>query len=342
MPQLEMLWLELTSLCNLECVHCYADSGPYHQDVGALTESDYVALIKSANKLGCQRIQFIGGEPTLVPYLPRLLLATRSCSFESVEVYTNATHLTDELVGSFLSNHVDVAVSFYSDVPEVHDAVTRRRGSHAATIAGIKKLVSAGVQTRVSVIRMSQNTDRMLQTKELIEELGVCDVSFDDVRQIGRGRDGLDPKQMPDVTQELCGQCGYRRLAVLPSGFVTPCIMSRKCVIGSVKQESLERLIASPKLFEFRSSIRIADAALFAAEEPRSPQCSPNKNPNTSPQCSPNKTCSPVTAPNTSPQCSPNKTCSPVTVPNTSPQCSPNGTCSPVVKTGRSTATQSA
>jgi hypothetical protein len=35
MSRLDMLWLEVTNVCNLECIHCYSNSGPYRDTVNA-------------------------------------------------------------------------------------------------------------------------------------------------------------------------------------------------------------------------------------------------------------------------------------------------------------------
>ncbi|MBC6447570.1 radical SAM protein [Actinokineospora sp. HBU206404] len=63
------LWLELTGRCQLNCTHCYADSGP-SKSHGAMTTSDWLLLIDDAAEIGVREIQFIGGEPTLHPALP--------------------------------------------------------------------------------------------------------------------------------------------------------------------------------------------------------------------------------------------------------------------------------
>ncbi|MGH3779149.1 MAG: radical SAM protein [Pseudonocardiaceae bacterium] len=64
MSGLSFVWLEITGKCQLECVHCYADSGPQGTH-GTMTTEDWVVVIGQAAALGTRMIQFIGGEPTL-------------------------------------------------------------------------------------------------------------------------------------------------------------------------------------------------------------------------------------------------------------------------------------
>jgi 2-iminoacetate synthase ThiH len=57
--------VELTSTCNLACVHCYAESGLQVRDHNPLTTAEYLAVLDAASAAGCTAVQFIGGEPTL-------------------------------------------------------------------------------------------------------------------------------------------------------------------------------------------------------------------------------------------------------------------------------------
>ena len=107
-PPVDFLWLELTNRCNLQCVHCYADSGPTAEK-GTLSKADYIGLMREAFRLGCRRVQFIGGEPTLYRDLPELIRTARQMGFEFIEVYTNLTILPEELLQCFVANRVHVA-----------------------------------------------------------------------------------------------------------------------------------------------------------------------------------------------------------------------------------------
>jgi MoaA/NifB/PqqE/SkfB family radical SAM enzyme len=75
---LNMLWLELTPRCSLQCVHCYADSGPDRPLYSGLGRDDWAKALRQASDLGCKRVQFIGGEPTLHPALSDLVASERA------------------------------------------------------------------------------------------------------------------------------------------------------------------------------------------------------------------------------------------------------------------------
>lgn len=80
--KLEFLWLELTYRCNLSCVHCYSDSSPMVSIVNDLADRENIGILECAAELGCRRIQFIGGEPTLVQSLPDLIDLARARGFK--------------------------------------------------------------------------------------------------------------------------------------------------------------------------------------------------------------------------------------------------------------------
>jgi len=149
--RLDFLWLELTARCNLKCIHCYAESAPIPKFQDKLTPQDYFRLIDEASFLACRKIQFIGGEPTLVRELPDFIKHARKRGFEFIEVFTNGTTISDKLLQCFMDNDVAVAISFYSDKAEIHDDITKKFGSHKATLRNIKRILGAGLRIRAGI-----------------------------------------------------------------------------------------------------------------------------------------------------------------------------------------------
>src|SRR5947209_19312656 len=92
---LRFVWLEITGSCQLACVHCYAESGPTGTH-GTMTGGDWRRVIDQAAALGVRLVQFIGGEPTMHPELPRLVDHALQLQVE-VEVFSNLVHVTPRL-----------------------------------------------------------------------------------------------------------------------------------------------------------------------------------------------------------------------------------------------------
>lgn len=299
---LRFVWLEITGRCQLECTHCYADSGPKGTH-GRMTDIDWHRVIEDAACLGVVTVQFIGGEPTLHPALPRLVghaLAHRM----GVEVFTNLVHVTDRMWDTFTRPGVSLATSWYSDDPGEHSAITRRP-SHGRTAANIAEAVRRTIPLRVGIIGVTEG-QRVDQARQTLTSLGVpADaIGYDDLRQIGRGV----RTATPDASQ-LCGNCADGVLAVSPSGEVWPCVFSRWLPLGNVLDQPLAGILTGPATAGVRAEL----TAAFAERA-----CGPRCNPNCAPQhCTPKQPKKPC-----HPDCAP-KPCQPTCAPRCSPSCNP-------------------
>lgn len=249
---LDFLWLELTNRCNLKCVHCYTDSTPQTGYRDLLTAEDYLSVMNQAYALGCRKMQFIGGEPQLNRDFHRLLVASKTIGFEFVEVFTNLTRLDDETVHFARSAGIGFATSVYSDRPEVHQAITRNRSSHARTINNLKRLIDSDIVTRAAVIQIDQTSAEIQTTKRFLTDLGVRHIRDSRVRAFGRGEDVLSQRSQ---MSELCGHCWSGRICVAPDGAVYPCVMARQWPVGNVLETPLDRIVQSNALKEVRTTI---------------------------------------------------------------------------------------
>ncbi|MFC9084913.1 radical SAM protein [Nocardiopsis dassonvillei] len=242
-----MLWLDLTRQCQLECTHCYNDSGPTKEH-GAMSRNDWFAVIDQAVATGTRHIQLIGGEPTLHP--DALDLATHALDLGmTVEAYSNLVHITDAWWALLQRPGMSLATSYYSTDPAQHNAMTGRPASHRHTRRNIIKALELGVVLRVSII----TTDGVgvEETRAELEALGVARIGLDHVRPYGRGAAG----QAPD-TAGLCGQCGDNRASVGPDGTVSPCIFSTWMGVGNARQAPMVDILAGPEMDHARGAIR--------------------------------------------------------------------------------------
>src|SRR5687767_12144819 len=132
---MRFLWLEITGRCQLQCVHCYAESGPAG-DHGSMTTADWKRVIDQAAGLGAGHVQFIGGEPTQHPALPKLIEHAAAAGLV-IEVFSNLVHLSPELWRAIEAHAVSLACSYYSAEPARHAQITGRAASHRRTEATI-------------------------------------------------------------------------------------------------------------------------------------------------------------------------------------------------------------
>lgn len=246
------LELEITQFCQLRCAHCYSDSGP-HGGRGSMTAEDWERLMDQAAALGVETVQFIGGEPTLDPDMPRLARYALNIGL-NVDVYTNLVHVTSGLWQLFTHPGVSVAFSWYSADPGKHAEVTGSRASYARTKANIAEAVRRGVRLRAGIVEVVDGQDIDAAMDEL-RALGVTAMHADRSRGVGRAAHGQAP-----VVSELCGRCGQGRAAVGMDGQVTPCVLGRFLVAGNVKDTPLGAIFAGDSWREILAKVPARDA----------------------------------------------------------------------------------
>lgn len=248
---LDFLWLEITPKCNLRCLHCYSDSSPERSITDGLEYEDWRRILREAAGLGCTKVQFIGGEPTLYPHLNALIEDARMAGFNFLEVFTNGTVLTDSMLTTFKSAEVQIAVSIYSAHDDCHDEITQKRGSFANTLKNIRRALDCGIGVRACVIETPLNNNEVEDTISTLTELGIASIHLDRVRSVGRGKDF---KLTNGTLPSLCGACWRGKLCIDSRGLAFPCVFARDRCVGNAAQ-GLQKVLADLRLKDFRTNL---------------------------------------------------------------------------------------
>ncbi|MEP7215436.1 MAG: radical SAM protein [Anaerolineaceae bacterium] len=243
------LTLELTYRCNESCVHCYC---PGDRARPELTLGQINELLDEFEALGGFSLHLTGGEVFLRKDIKQILQGLKKRSL-LLSITSNLTLLDDEaadLVASLYPK--SVGCSIYSARPELHDLITRQKGSFEHSIAAIRKLRERGVPVAIKTPVMASNASAWREVVALGQDLG-CENQFDlnitarndgDLAPVDlRLRDNAliedilkhafpqlvfgdeRPSQPPRATIDsmLCG-AGGTGLAISPDGTVHPCI----------------------------------------------------------------------------------------------------------------------
>ncbi|MFE6408542.1 radical SAM protein [Streptomyces sp. NPDC057837] len=246
--------LEVTGRCQLSCTHCCTSSGPTASP-GAMARDDWEQVISDIAELNIPAVQFIGGEPTLTPYLPRYIDHALNLGLK-VEVYSNLTHIRPALWAAFRKPGVCLATSYYSDQAEEHEQITRGPGSYRRTRDNIAEAVRIGIPLRVGIVEVLEG-QRVAQAQEDLQRLGVTSIKVDRVRRVGRA--AADASTPP--VSELCGNCFRYRVSVDPDGKVSGCILSRFLVAGNVREQRLADILRSDRWQMLTDSVPMPRAA---------------------------------------------------------------------------------
>ncbi len=267
------LHLELTTGCNLRCLHCYNES-----EISKLHNNNEVSLdgwrrvITEGYQIGCRRVQFIGGEPFLKrELLYDLIPLASSAGYTSLEVSTNGTLITEEDLAFLKSHSTSLVFSFYSYKYWVHDLITAKSGSWTKTLNIIRLALKLAIPFRVSVVKMRHNKEDVSETIKLLKSLGVKNTKISNVEPVGRGcfNEIISPEMLnqqivtkasfPRVSfnvfwRNMTGHnCFSEQICVGANGDVYPCLAERKISYGNIKSISLGNILSSEKTMKFRS-----------------------------------------------------------------------------------------
>jgi len=160
---------DLTYRCNERCVHCYLD----HDDQGELTTAECLKVLDDLARSGALFLTFSGGEIFLRPDLYEILAAARGLHFD-ISLKTNALLVTPERAARLREFGVRrVQISVYSDIPAVHEAITKVPGSLQRTLAAIPILLEHGLQVKLACPLMQENLMAYRGVMALAEKLGI-------------------------------------------------------------------------------------------------------------------------------------------------------------------------
>lgn len=259
---LDFIWLEITENCNLKCLHCYNESFPEKSYNKKMVYEDWIKVLKEAREMGCKKVQFIGGEPLLFGKgLFELINFAMSLDYDFIEVFTNGTLLDSPKINYLATLKVNIAISLYGHIEDIHESITQTKGSYYKTLTAIKEIKEANIPLRIAVTIMKQNEHYLIDTLNFLrDEIGIKNIQYDIIRPSGRGCNlnllpegyELYKKKEPKFPQlnkktfirRIYGHnCFLDKLCITFNGRVIPCIMERDLVYGTIYNETLKEII---------------------------------------------------------------------------------------------------
>ncbi|MBO7153471.1 MAG: radical SAM protein [Lentisphaeria bacterium] len=108
----EKLLLEITPKCNYSCPFCYCLWHEFPElSRNVMTNRQWKQVISEAVGKGCRSFLFTGGEPLLRRGFTDLISHARSFPDVQLELFTNASRMTPELLQYFKQQRVRLATS---------------------------------------------------------------------------------------------------------------------------------------------------------------------------------------------------------------------------------------
>lgn len=174
-PRSAQIYLE--NRCHLRCQHCYESQASHPHDQH-LTLAEYDALFGELARLGVLLLTFTGGEIFLRKDALDVIALARRHRF-AVTLLTSGTLIDDAKADRLKALLVsEVHVSVYSHDARLHDAFTGVPGSHARSIAALRRLKARGVTTVLKANILRFNIDALDDLVALAASLG-ADIQLD-------------------------------------------------------------------------------------------------------------------------------------------------------------------
>ncbi len=174
-----------TSLCNLECAHCYAAGRGQPPD--ELTTREGRSFIADLASIGVPVLLFSGGEPLMRGDVFDLAAFAHESGLRTA-LSTNGTLITPPVarrVSEAGFSYVGVSID---GTPPTHDRFRNRDGAFAEALAGLKNAAREGLRTGMRFTLTADNFDDLPAVLDLVESEGIDRFCLYHLVYSGRGR----------------------------------------------------------------------------------------------------------------------------------------------------------
>ena len=288
-----IVMMELTYNCSEMCIHCYNPGATrnnreenHRNDRASLSLEQYKKIIDELYDEGTFMVCLTGGDPFSNPYAWDIIeyLYEKGIAFE---IFTNGQKLIgqEERLASYFPGYV--AVSIYSPVEEVHDSITRIKGSLKRSLTVIEKLHELHVPLILKCVIMQNNVNTYHGVLQIAQKLQ-AEVQFD--CRLFDSVDGdtcvshylrLTPQQLQiafrdrnsmyyvgkevkgfgalphDINEPAC-LTGTSSICITPEGFIIPCVCLH-IILGDTKKQSVREIMTDNKTLSHITSLKISE-----------------------------------------------------------------------------------
>ena len=153
--------------CNMRCKFCFAT----FQDVkailpkGHLSKNDALTVVQKLCDFGFEKITFVGGEPTLCPWLPELIGLAKSNGLTTM-IVTNGSKLTEGYLKQFNRILDWVTISIDSIDPTINGQIGRAAhaiiSNEAEYLQKCQLVLDQGFRLKINTVVHKLNCNEVL------------------------------------------------------------------------------------------------------------------------------------------------------------------------------------
>ena len=183
----------VTYRCNMRCRHCFVgDLLNTSQDMPRLLLEGIINEAK--DKWATEELVYLGGEPSLYPYLGEAIRASHDSGYRVRLVSNGSTSLRRLLAADEYRRPLEISVSLDGANVQQHDSI-RRAGAFRGALDSVTEALARGHIVNAIISVGTHNISHALDTLQFLAEIGVESVSIHYVSNRGFA----DPSMPVDV-----------------------------------------------------------------------------------------------------------------------------------------------
>jgi AdoMet-dependent heme synthase len=270
--------LDVTSACNLRCLHCRHAS--QSEDRMWLTFAEIQRVIDDASRLNIFRLTISGGEPMLRADIMDILLYALTSRIGRVFLSTNGQYVDKHNFKSLLPFRSRLTIKISIDgPPAIHDWVRGNPGACMAARGAVEIMLSEGFDVQVTTTLMRGNLSCIKELVAWSSSAGCSKHNLVEVVPVGRAEPNMvlarnERKQALQSILEARAQYAHRHYSivaklpfaeernfglhcsggteecgVLADGSVVGCRLMPDLIEGNIKKSSLAEIWSDPEAF---------------------------------------------------------------------------------------------
>ena len=156
--------------CNMKCGFCFATFQDVKQEMnlpkGHLPEEDCLLVVDEFAEFGFEKMNFAGGEPTLCPWLPNLIVRAKESGLVT-SIVTNGSRITDQWLDNLNGSLDWIGLSIDTVEPEKSIRTGRAIAgkipiTEAEYLDVINKIKRHGIRLKINTVVNSVNWEEDL------------------------------------------------------------------------------------------------------------------------------------------------------------------------------------
>lgn len=202
--EIERIHIELTSNCNLNCLHCC-----FHTDENTkkCDEKIEFSVLKEclyeAEKLGIKNIKFTGGEPFTYYKIEELIDFLNKRNFNII--FMSNGIIINRYIKKLNKENVSFVISLDGFITS-HDYL-RGKGTFEATMKNVKILLKEKFTVKINMCVYDKNISEIDSFKNYLKSLGIISVNIQPIRPVG-----IAKNKLKDLTNFLEDSAKIREL----------------------------------------------------------------------------------------------------------------------------------